>query len=80
MNVVRYQFLFFLTITIKIIVAQAPFLEFIPYATPEFEQYSIKHHTDHNYPTQTPNGVNARFDGNIFYNNITAFNCPPRIS
>ena len=80
MNVVRYQFLFPLTISIKIIVAQTPFLEFIPYATPEFQQYSIRHHTDHNYPTQTLNGVNERFDGNIYYNNIVAFNCTPGVS
>ena len=37
-----------------------------PYDAPEFEQYTIRHHTDHSYPTQTPNGINTRFDGNIF--------------
>tara|TARA_B110000438_G_scaffold7884_1_gene7712 strand:- start:932 stop:2359 length:1428 start_codon:yes stop_codon:yes gene_type:complete len=82
MNIVQHQFLFLIAITlsIKVVVAQVPFLESLPYAAPEFQQYPIKHHTDHNFPTQTPNGENARFDGDIFYNNIVAFNCLSGVS
>tara|TARA_B100000678_G_scaffold169830_1_gene141620 strand:+ start:1839 stop:3269 length:1431 start_codon:yes stop_codon:yes gene_type:complete len=77
LNIFYILVIFFLA---TILSAQDPFLMVKPYAAPEFEQYAIRHHTDHSYPTQTPNGINTRFDGNIFYNNIVAFNCTPGIS
>ncbi|CAI8274385.1 MAG: Murein DD-endopeptidase MepM [Chloroflexota bacterium] len=80
MNIVPYRFQLFIIILITGLSAENPFLESLPYAAPEFQQYDIRHHTDHNHPTQTTNGVNARFDGEIFYNNIVAFNCPPGVS
>ena len=80
MNIVTQPLLFFAFISIQIVFTQPPFLESLPYAVPEFQQHSIRHHTDHNYPTQTTNGVNARFDGEVFYNNIVAFNCPAGVS
>ena len=80
MNIVKYLFLLFAIMFVTIIVAQTPFLESLPYVSPDFQQYPIRHHTDHNYPTQTTNGINARFDGRIFTNNIVAFNCPAGIS
>ena len=80
MNIVKHPNLLFAIIFSTIIVAQSPFLESLPYAPPDFQQYPIRHHTDHNYPTQTPNGVNARFDGRVFTNNIVAFDCPAGVS
>ena len=80
MNIVKHPCLFFAITLATTIVAQSPFLESLPYASPDFQQYPIRHHTDHNYPTQTPNGVNARFDGRIFTDNIVAFNCPAGVS
>ena len=80
MNIVKYLFLLFAIMFVTPIVAQTPFLESLPYVSPDFQQYPIRHHTDHNYPTQTTNGINARFDGRIFTNNIVAFNCPAGIS
>ena len=80
MYIVKHLLSFFAFFSICIVLAQTPFLESLPYAAPEFQQYSIRNHTDHNYPTQTTNGVNARFDGKIFYDNIIAFNCPPGVS
>ena len=80
MNIVKHLYLLLAIMFVTIIVAQNPFLESLPYASPDFQQYPIRHHTDHNYPTQTTNGVNARFDGRIFTNNIVAFNCPAGIS
>ena len=70
MFILRYQPFLFAVFCFEIIIAQNPFLEVIPYAIPEFEQYDIRHHTDHNYPTQTPNNIYVRFDGKIFYDNI----------
>ena len=80
MKIVKRPFFLFVILSTKIVVAQLPFLESLPYAAPDFQQYPIRHHTDHNYPTQTTNGVNTRFDGRIFTNNIVAFNCSPGIS
>ena len=80
MNIVKYLLLLFAIMFVTPIVAQTPFLESLPYVSPDFQQYPIRHHTDHNYPTQTTNGINARFDGRIFTNNIVAFNCPAGIS
>ena len=80
MNIVKHTYVLFAIMSLAIIVAQSPFLESLPYASPDFQQYPIRHHTDHNYPTQTPNGVNARFDGRIFTDNIVAFNCPAGVS
>ena len=80
MNIVKHPYLLFVIMFVTTIVAQNPFLKSLPYASPDFQQYPIRHHTDHNYPTQTTNGVNARFDGRIFTNNIVAFNCPAGIS
>ena len=80
MNIVKHPLSFFAFFSVCIVLAQTPFLESLPYAAPEFQQYSIRNHTDHNYPTQTTNGINARFDGKIFYDNIIAFNCPPGVS
>ena len=80
MKIVKRPSFLFVILSTKIAVAQLPFLESLPYAAPDFQQYPIRHHTDHNYPTQTTNGVNTRFDGRIFTNNIVAFNCSPGIS
>ena len=80
MKIVKRPSFLFVILSTKIVVAQLPFLESLPYAAPDFQQYPIRHHTDHNYPTQTTNGVNTRFDGRIFTNNIVAFNCSPGIS
>ncbi len=41
----------------------APFLEILPYAPPENEQYPIHASVDHFYPTQTSNGQFKRLDG-----------------
>ena len=80
MNIVKHPYLLFVIMFVTTIVAQNPFLKSLPNASPDFQQYPIRHHTDHNYPTQTTNGVKARFDGRIFTNNIVAFNCPAGIS
>ena len=60
---------------IQTLSSQEPFLTVKPYVEPEFQQYAIRNHTDHHYPTQTPDGINTRFDGNSFSDNIIAFNC-----
>ena len=59
----------------QIISGQAPFLTVKPYVEPEFQQYAIRNHADHHYPSQTPDGINVRFDGSSFSENIVAFNC-----
>ena len=58
-----------------IISGQEPFLTVKPYAEPEWQQYAIRNHVDHHYPAQMPDGVNVRFDGSSFSENIVAFNC-----
>ena len=40
----------------------------------------MRAHVDHNYPTQTPNGIFDRFDGNSFDEDIIAFDCTNGIS
>jgi hypothetical protein len=67
-----YLAIFFAT---QIISGQEPFLTVKPYIEPEFQQYAIRNHADHHYPTQIPDGINVRFDGNSFSENIVAFNC-----
>ena len=59
----------------QIISGQEPFLTVKPYVEPEFQQYAIRNHADHHYPSQTPDGINVRFDGSSFSENIVAFNC-----
>ena len=59
----------------QIISGQEPFLTVKPYVDPEFQQYAIRNHADHHYPSQTPDGINVRFDGSSFSENIVAFNC-----
>ena len=59
----------------QIISGQEPFLTVKPYIEPEFQQYAIRNHADHHYPSQTPDGINVRFDGSSFSENIVAFNC-----
>ena len=60
---------------IQTLSSQEPFLTVKPYVEPEFQQYAIRNHTDHHYPTQTPDGINTRFDGNSFSEDIIAFSC-----
>ena len=67
-----YLAIFFAT---QIISGQEPFLTVKPYVEPEFQQYAIRNHADHHYPSQTPDGINVRFDGSSFSENIVAFNC-----
>ena len=54
LNIFYILVIFFLA---TILSAQDPFLMVKPYDAPEFEQYTIRHHTDHSYPTQTPNDI-----------------------
>ena len=60
--------------------SQEPIFEIKPYLPPEFEQYPIKAHVDHHFPSQLVDGVNVRFDGFEFTEDIIAFNCIHGIS
>ena len=50
-------------------------MEIRPYVVPDHEQYPVRAHVDHNYPTQTPNAIFDRFDGISFDQDIIAFDC-----
>jgi hypothetical protein len=67
--------LIFCAVFFDLILSQEPFLEIRPYVTPDYEQYPASAHVDHNYPTQTPNGIFSRFDGKSFDEDIIAFDC-----
>ena len=55
--------------------SQEPIFEIKPYQPPEFEQYPIKAHVDHHFPSQIVDGVNVRLDGFEFTEDIIAFGC-----
>ena len=67
--------LIFCAVFFDLILSQEPFLEIRPYITPDYEQYPVRAHVDHNYPTQTPNDIFDRFDGISFDQDIIAFDC-----
>ena len=55
--------------------SQEPIFEIKPYLPPVFEQYPIRAHVDHHFPSQLVDGINVRFDGFEFTEDIIAFNC-----
>ncbi|SVD03196.1 uncharacterized protein METZ01_LOCUS356050, partial [marine metagenome] len=55
--------------------SQEPIFEIKPYPPPVFEQYPIRAHVDHHYPSQLLDGINVRLDGFEFTEDIIAFSC-----
>ena len=57
-------------------IAQQPFLEIRPYATPSFEQYAISQQLDHQYPTSNiTDDFFLRFDGFEFEGDVIYPDC-----
>ncbi len=71
---IHFYFIHF--VSVSFLFAQNPFLEIRPFAPPTFQQYPVRQHVDHHYPTSNiEDGVFLRFDGIQFNGDVVYPDC-----